>query len=441
MRLFFYVTSSIVFAFSMSRTLGGETQVLPSAATSDEIFCVARLELDELDPKALRAAAQAVIHSQWSSIAPMLLKYELMRRKLSGLGVRTVVQATATPEVAAFSDKDVVLFGIRGDERPDGVKLIEACFGAYEIDRWTAKQDANWITMYHRDQAPDFGGQPDEHSNRIHHALKMLGKRPGVVLVPTTEIQKMLDAQAAEMQANLPPSVFKVLNLLRTAPSVTVAVKIDAQPAMKLIVQMQSEKHAQQLVADWEAMTPDFIALLKGIPKLPSGTPELKQPPPGLRLLALMPNLKLVQQGSQVAAVVDTKTTAQVVDCTLLARMRVMREVLGENKHPIDQLMALKTWLENYQLMHDSLPDSLDELKAILSESPKEQEAEFKWLMTNPYTDEFPAFRYEKPAMDTEDNQGSRERIAMIEELKDGKPFLQNARVYADGHLEIGAVK
>ena len=154
-------------------------------------------------------------------------------------------------------------------------------------------------------------------------------------------------------------------------------------------------------------------------------------------MISLLAETHVKQQESQVALTLGSQHIGEVIKMYVLSRARMLIES-ADSPHMTEEVLALGDWMGIYQQIHDERPKSLDDLKPLLGETPAAREAEFKQLLTNRRSGEFPAFRYTRPAVDPQPDEALADKTLVLEELTGGKPDPNGYREYQSGRIDLG---
>ena len=167
-------------AAGQSPAAGGNP--LPPVATTDGTIAVLCLDLEHVEPSALRTAVTATLPEGSMLLLPKIKRYELMRKRLIDFGVRRIGMAVGvTMGERGPGDSTLLLFELRPGKRPPSFEtaILKATTGDAMAEMNEAKVSGHWLVVYPKDKSPDFDVTAGQHAARLEAALKSLGKRRG----------------------------------------------------------------------------------------------------------------------------------------------------------------------------------------------------------------------------------------------------------------------
>lgn len=276
--------------------------------------------------------------------------------------------------------------------------------------------------------AVDPGQKPGAHGAILLAAVKALGKRPGVVWVPTKFMRNELNQGVAAAEAKMPPDIVKGIKLLKGVEWAAIAAKIDDKPAAKLIMQMPDETTAR-LVAEWY---PPSMKLFGKMMPPPADADDTGSQPFFVYMIPPLAKLQAASTASRFTLAADTPTFISLLDVFFVEPHRSTLRIALEPGH--ERLAALSLWIENYRLATAKWPGKLEDLQPLLHDEPAEQARLLKLLLTNAKSQEYPSIVYTAPTA-TKPLGDDETPPTMLAESKGGKPDPDGWQVDAQGTM------
>jgi hypothetical protein len=299
---------------------------LPPTATSEEAVWLTRFDLTTLKAADLRAAAEATLGADDAKlIEPMIESIETRFGLLAGQGAQMfLVSKCYGPATDEIPNREytVMHWAPGADHLKVGEQVVEAMYGREFSHIFATRWDGDWLTVYDKKEQPRVDDGPAKRAARFEAAYQSLGKRPGMILVPSDRLREH-DREGrdnADEQKDAPASAAAVNDAIMNCEWGSMTVKLGKEPAIRFIVEMGDEAKAKKFLAD-------FQRLQQNLRK----SPDIKLSDIGLMTasaLKVPPTLK----GTRVSCLFDAKTAQPLVDATILAPFKPAKRIAAEKR-------------------------------------------------------------------------------------------------------------